>query len=70
MKNLDYKGFKSTRLIVALVIFAVGTALLGFGKIEGPTWMQLVTWVFGTYAVSEAGAKGAEAMRDRGAPPA
>jgi len=66
VKNLDYKGIKSTRVIGAIVVFVAACCALWFGKITGDQWLTATQWIFGIYAASEVGSKGAEAVRDRG----
>ena len=66
MKNLDYKGFKSTRFVGTLLVFSVSSLFLALGLIEAGHWTNIAIWTLGIYAGSEAGAKFAEAISNKG----
>jgi hypothetical protein len=66
MNNLEYKGFKSTRMALTLLGIFLATAELSMGNVTGSEWLDALKWLLGIYASSEAAAKGAEAVRDRG----
>ena len=66
MRNLDYKGFVGTRLALIAVSIVATCVALWLGAIEGKDWLDSLKWFVGIYAGSEIGAKGAEAIRDKG----
>jgi len=63
MNNLTYKGIRSTRFMLIMLIISLGSIFLGLSMITQDNWIDLLKWTFGTYATSEAAAKGAEAYR-------
>ena len=54
---------KSTRLKGGIVIWVVAIILLTVGMIASDQWIDLTKWIFGTYALSEVGAKSASAYK-------
>jgi uncharacterized membrane protein YfcA len=67
-KNLEYRGFKSTELMILIFLTLAGTALAWIGKLT-PEWVNLVIFLFGSFVVGRVGSKGAEAYRDGKQPP-
>lgn len=67
MSNLDYRGFRSTRLVTCIVASLVATLSLFAGMATFAEWSGFIQWVIGIYAGSEVITKGTEAWRDRGA---
>lgn len=70
MKNLDYKGWKSTRVQIGIFLFIAATILFATQKWTGAQmtaqdWINFVEWLFGIYCASEVGAKGAEAVASK-----
>lgn len=67
--NLQYKGIRSTRLQLGVVLGLGVTAAFIWGDPEkGVTaaqWIEFIKWDFGIYALSEVGAKGASAYKER-----
>lgn len=63
MMHLDYKGWRSTRIQVGAILALSVTAAYLFGDVTAAQWIDFLKWDFGTYALSEVGAKGAVAMR-------
>jgi len=66
MKNLDYKGVKSTRFVITLLLMSLGSFFLALDIISQDNWLELMKWSFITYSTSEAAAKGATAYKERG----
>jgi len=64
MGNLDYKGFKSTRLFCYIIGIILGSIFLSTGKLDGEQWITLTEWLSLFYAGSEVLAKGAQALKD------
>lgn len=65
MRNLDYRGHRSTTLHVVLLVFATGTGLLLSGHLEAEQWVTGVLGLVSAYVLRDAAAKVAEAYRDR-----
>jgi len=65
MKNLDYKGGKSTRLWLALCVFAVASDFLVFHVITETAWLYVTNGSVITYIASEGVSKFSEAYRDK-----
>ncbi len=67
MNNLTYKGVKSTRFLMGVLLYLMATfIMLVDERLTPEIWLDFAKWVFGTYAASEGLAKGAEAMSNRG----
>ena len=64
MKNLDYRGAKSSTFRIVIFAFIVGTILLVLDKITGSEWVTGVLGLVGSYVLKESVAKVAEAYRD------
>lgn len=64
MKNLDYRGTKSSTFQLVLFAFLVATLMLVLNKITGPEWVNGALGMVGAYALKEGIAKAAEAYRD------
>jgi len=65
LRNLDYKGFRSTRFVGTLMVFSVSSLFLSLGLITGEQWTSLAIWVLGIYAGSEGAAKFASAISEK-----
>ena len=74
MRNLDYKGIRSTRLVLTALVMGVATVILLDAYLDEPfaiwlnffdQWLSTCKWVIGIYAASEVAAKGSEAYRDK-----
>ncbi len=65
MKTLDYKGTKSTRFIIALLLISLGSFFLALSIVSQDNWIELMKWTFITYSTSEAAAKSATAYKER-----
>ena len=63
MNTLDYKGWKSTRLQSAAILFIAVTVAYIFGSVDSSQWIDFVKWVFGIYAGSEVGHKASAAVK-------
>ncbi len=63
MNNLDYKGWKSTRLRLVIACIIMATIAVWFGKVTGAEWLSFLQWAIGLYSLSEVGAKGAAAIQ-------
>jgi len=64
MKNLDYRGTKSSTFQIVLFAFLVATLMLVLGKITGSEWVTGALGMVSAYALKEGIAKCAEAYRD------
>jgi hypothetical protein len=62
-KNLEYRGLKSTELLILLLLVALGTMLAFYGKLTDQ-WVNLVIFLFGSFVVGRVGSKGAEAYKE------
>ena len=62
---MTHNTIKSTRFQSMVVLFVTTTVFLNTGSLTGAEWIDMVKWIFGIYAFSEVGAKGAVAYRDR-----
>lgn len=69
IKNLEYRGARSTELHLVLLLWITATALLWFGKIEPPTWATVSEWTIIGYVAGRIGSKASEAFRDSRQPP-
>lgn len=67
--NLQYKGFRSTRLITCIVASILASLWVFKGVATFAEWASFMQWLIGIYTTSEVIAKGAEAWRDKGAAP-
>jgi uncharacterized membrane protein YfcA len=67
-KNLEYRGFKSTELMILIFLTLAGTALAWIGKLT-PEWVNLISFLFGSFVVGRVGSKASEAYRDGKQPP-
>lgn len=74
MKNLDYRGTKSTRLQLAAFTMLVATGYLIHSYTQQPfdvwlnffdQWLSVSKWTVGIYGTTEVLAKASEAYRDR-----
>lgn len=63
--QLEYKGLKSTRLQGAIAMVLLSTGGYSFGDVTAQEWLTFLQWVFGTYALSEVGAKSAVAYKEK-----
>lgn len=41
---------KNRKVIVAAVVFATATAMLGIGALTAPLWVELTKWILITFA--------------------
>ena len=62
---MNHNTMKSTRFRSAIVIWIASCGLLAAGSLTGDQWVELTQWIFGIYAASEVGSKGAVAYRDK-----
>jgi hypothetical protein len=62
-KNLEYRGFKSTELLILVLLVTIGSLLAWHGKLTDQ-WVNLVSLLFGGFVVGRVGAKSAEAYKD------
>lgn len=65
MDTLSYKGIKSTRLVLVLVCMLVVTIAYVSMDVTAAQWLDFLKWGVGAYALSEVGAKGASAYKER-----
>ncbi len=65
MKNLDYRGYKSTTLRLVVMTALGATALLLWDKVPASSWENIVMASVIAYAFKEVGSKTAEAIRDK-----
>ncbi len=65
MSHLAAKGVGGTRFIALSVIFLTSCGFLWWGKLDAGEWVELIKWVFLTYAGSEGVAKSAQAYKDK-----
>lgn len=66
MDHLQYKGWKSTRVLLGIILGLMVTGGWMFGDVSAEQWIEFLKWDFGIFALSEIGAKGAVAVRERG----
>jgi hypothetical protein len=60
-ESLRYKGLKSTRLQLLGLLTVMVTGGYIFGDVTSTQWIDFLMWIYGLYAASEVGAKGANA---------
>lgn len=63
--SISYKGYKSPTLHLVLLVFATGTALLCFGKIDQSIWSTGVLGGLMSYITAGGFSKAAEAFANR-----
>lgn len=66
MQQLDYKGWRGTRLQLLVCLVLMVTAGYIWGDVTAQQWVDFLLYTAGTYGITEVGAKGAAAYRDRG----
>ena len=66
MKNLEHKGWRGTRMQWMAILFVTALGLVVWSELKPTEFLEFMKWLFGIFATSELGAKGAEAVRDRG----
>jgi len=64
MKNLEYRGTKSSTFQLVLFAFLMATLMLVLNKITGSEWVTGALGMVGAYALKEGVTKCAEAYRD------
>ena len=64
--NLNYKGWKSTRLQLTAICMVMTTIAFYKSSITSIEWLDFLKWVIGIYSTSEFGAKAATAYKERG----
>ena len=62
---MGHNTLKSTRLQAGIVIWIAASVFLGTHVMNADQWIGLTQWIFGVYAASEVGAKGASAYKDK-----
>lgn len=65
MVNLDYKGFRSTRIFLTMLCMFMTTLAFYKSAISPTEWLDFLKWIVGIYISSEVGAKGATAYKER-----
>lgn len=65
MTALDYKGLLSTRVQLGIVAALGVTAGWIWGDVKAELWVDFLQWDLGAYMLSEVGAKGASAFKER-----
>lgn len=69
MKQLDYRGWRSTTLQLVLMVLVIGTALVWFGKISSDNWTTGVLGLVAAYVLRDVASKGIEAAQAIKSPP-
>lgn len=69
MRQLDYRGTKSSTFKLVLFAFVTGTLMLVLEKISGSEWVTGVLGLVASYVVKDSVASMAEAYRDAKTPP-
>lgn len=69
MKQLEYRGMKSSTFKLVLFVFVVGTLMLVLGKISGSEWVTGVIGLVASYVIKDSVASMSEAYRDSKVPP-
>lgn len=66
MRHLEYKGWKSTRLqLVVLLLLSVSSAYI-WGDVSADQWIGFLEWASTAYGLTEVGSKAAVAYREKG----
>lgn len=65
MMQLDYKGLKSTRVVLGVIASLAVTAGWLWGDVTAAQWIGFLEWSLAGYTASEVGIKGAIALKGR-----
>ncbi len=65
MNTLDYRGIKSTRFGLMLLLIFLGSLFFSLNLLSQNNWIELIKWIFGIYSSSEGVAKAATAYREK-----
>jgi len=65
MKNLEYRGTKSSTFQLVLFVFLTATLMLVLDKVTGSEWVTGAIGLVSGYVLKESITKGAEAYRDK-----
>lgn len=63
-KNVEYRGLRSTELMLCLLVFFTATLLLFLGKVTETAWMGACEASIFAYILGRVGSKAAESYRD------
>lgn len=61
---LAYKGWRGTRLQLAVILILMVTAGYLFGDVTAEQWIDFLKWVSTSYGLTEIGVKGASAYKE------
>lgn len=61
---LAYKGWRGTRLQLALILILMVTAAYLWGDVKGDQWIGFLEWVSTAYGLTEIGAKASSAYKE------
>ena len=64
--NLDYKGFTGTRVVLTILCLAISVIMHISGTATSAEVLDFMFKVLTAYGLSEVGAKGATAYKERG----
>lgn len=63
-KNIDYRGLRSTELLLCLLVFFTATLLLLLGKITETAWLGACEASVFAFILGRVGSKVSESYRD------
>lgn len=63
--NLNYKGWRGTRLQLAVVLILMVSSGYIWGDVTAEQWISFLEWVSTSYGLTEIGAKASEAYKEK-----